>query len=83
MKQFYLYILASKNNGTLYIGVTNDLIKRIYEYKKNSLDGFTKKYSVHNLVYYEEYPDTVSAVTGVKTNEKMETTMENRTYRKA
>ena len=52
-KQYYVYILASKRNGTLYIGVTSDLLKRVYEHKKNLVDGFTKKYNVHKLVYYE------------------------------
>ena len=47
----YTYILTSKKNGTLYIGVTNNLIKRIYEHKNNLVDGFTKKYGVHYLVY--------------------------------
>lgn len=54
-KQYYVYILASKRNGTLYIGVTNNLIRRIYEHKNNTVKGFTMKYNVHNLVYYEEY----------------------------
>jgi len=53
MKPAYVYILASKKNGTLYIGVTSDLIKRIYEHKNGLVDGFTKKYKVHLLVYYE------------------------------
>ena len=53
MKQSYIYIMASKINGTLYIGVTRDLIKRVYEHKNNLTDGFTKRYQVHNLVYYE------------------------------
>ncbi len=54
MNSYYVYILASKYNGTLYIGVTNDLERRIYEHKENLVDGFTKKYHIHILVYYEE-----------------------------
>ncbi len=53
MKQYYVYILASKKNGTLYIGVTSDLVKRIYEHKNNLVEGFSKEYNVHSLVYYE------------------------------
>jgi len=52
-KQFYVYILASRKNGTLYIGVTSNLVKRIYEHKNDLVEGFTQKYSVHHLVYYE------------------------------
>ncbi len=70
MKQYYLYILASKKNGTLYIGITNDLVRRIYEHKNNLIDGFTKKYNVHNLVYYEESPDAISAITREKQMKK-------------
>ena len=62
MKQYYLYILASKKNGTLYIGVTGDLIKRIYEHKQNVIEGFTQKYNVHHLVYYEVYQDVEEAI---------------------
>jgi len=62
MKIYYVYILASNRNGTLYIGVTNDLLKRVYEHKNNLIDGFTKKYSVHRLVYYEQCPDVESAL---------------------
>ena len=58
----YTYILTSKKNGTLYIGVTNNLIKRIYEHKNNLVDGFTKKYGVHYLVYFEEYQDITEAI---------------------
>jgi putative endonuclease len=47
---YYVYILASKRNGTLYIGATFDLINRIYEHKNDFVDGFTKKYGVHTLV---------------------------------
>jgi putative endonuclease len=62
MKSYYVYIMASKRNGTLYIGVTNDLLKRVYEHKNNFVDGFTKKYSVHSLVYFEQYDDIESAI---------------------
>lgn len=50
---YYVYIMASKRNGTLYIGVTSDLAKRVYEHKNDFVDGFTKRYGVHTLVYYE------------------------------
>jgi putative endonuclease len=53
----YIYILASQRNGTLYIGVTTDLKKRVWEHKNNVIDGFTKKYGVHDLVYFEVYDD--------------------------
>jgi len=61
-KQYYVYILASKKNGTLYIGVTNNLIKRTYEHKNDFVEGFTKKYNVHLLVYYEIYDDVKEAI---------------------
>ena len=50
---YYVYILANKPNGTLYIGVTNDLVRRVYEHKTDAVDGFTKRYAVHRLVYFE------------------------------
>ena len=59
MRPFYVYILASKRIGTLYVGVTNDLVRRIYEHKSGLVEGFTKKYGVHQLVYYEEF-DSIS-----------------------
>lgn len=62
MRTYYVYILASKRNGTLYIGVTNDLKRRIYEHKNNLIEGFTKKYHVHLLVYFEETTDVGSAL---------------------
>ena len=58
----YVYLLASKKNGTLYIGVTSDIIKRVYEHKNKSADGFTEKYDVSLLVYYEIFDDIVSAI---------------------
>ncbi len=66
MKGFYVYILSSKRNGTLYTGVTSDLIKRIYEHKNNLADGFTKEYTVHRLVWYELHETADSAITREK-----------------
>ena len=62
MKSYYVYILASKKNGTLYVGVTNDLIRRVDEHKQDRIEGFTKKYKVHLLVYVEETNDVNSAL---------------------
>jgi len=58
--------MASKPNGTLYIGATSDLVKRVWEHKNNSVDGFTNKYEVHRLVYYELHGDMLSAITREK-----------------
>jgi len=66
MKQYYVYILASKKNGVLYIGITSGLVKRVYEHKNNLIIGFTKKYHVHKLVYYEEINDVYTAITREK-----------------
>jgi putative endonuclease len=65
-KQPTVYILASRRNGTLYIGVTSDLVKRAWEHKNGATDGFTKKYGVHTLVYFELFEDMVSAITREK-----------------
>ncbi len=62
MKQPAIYILTSSKNGTLYIGVTSDLPKRIYEHKNQLIDGFTKKYNISMLVYYELYDDMTTAI---------------------
>ena len=62
MKSNYVYILASKKNGTLYIGVTNNLKRRMFEHKEGLRKGFTKKYNVHMLVYYEEINNIRSAI---------------------
>ena len=59
---YYVYILASKRNGTLYIGVTNDLERRLYEHKNNLVEGFTSRYNVHRLVYYEDVNNIQSAL---------------------
>ena len=58
----YVYILASRRNGTLYVGVTGDLIKRIYEHKSEKYGGFTKKYKVKDLVYYEIFDEITEAI---------------------
>ena len=62
MKSYYIYIMASRRNGTLYIGITNDIVRRVYEHKNNFIDGFTSKYGIHNLVYYEQFDNIESAI---------------------
>ncbi|NLF00772.1 MAG: GIY-YIG nuclease family protein [Anaerolineales bacterium] len=57
-----VYILASRRNGTLYVGVTSDLRKRVWQHKNGELGGFTQKYGVHMLVYYETYVDMTEAI---------------------
>jgi len=59
---YYVYILASGKNGTLYIGITNDLMRRLYEHKNSLIKGFTNKYKVNNLVYFEETNDISEAI---------------------
>jgi putative endonuclease len=66
VKQPAVYILASKQNGTLYIGVTSDLVKRIWEHKSDAVDGFTKQYGVHRLIYYELHSGMAFAITREK-----------------
>ncbi len=61
-KQFYVYILATKRNGTFYIGVTSDLVKRIGEHKNEVAEGFTKKHGIKTLVYYEVFGDAENAI---------------------
>ena len=61
-RQPCVYIMASQRNGTLYIGVTSNLIKRIWEHKRNVVEGFTKKYGVHTLVWYEAHETMDSAI---------------------
>jgi putative endonuclease len=62
MKQPAVYILASQRNGTLYIGVTSDLVQRVWQHKNDVVEGFTKKYAVHSLVYYELHDDMENAI---------------------
>jgi putative endonuclease len=62
MKPFFVYILASKRNGTLYIGMTNDLIRRTLEHKNDLIPGFSKKHKTHLLVFYEIFHDPENAI---------------------
>ena len=61
-KASYVYILASQQNGTLYIGITSDLVKRVWEHKNKVAPGFAAQYNVNKLVYYEQHSDIVEAI---------------------
>ena len=65
-KKFYVYILASKRNGTLYTGVTSNLIKRVWQHKHEVIQGFTRKYNIKTLVYYEVHENAESAISREK-----------------
>ena len=65
-KQPAVYILTSKRNGTLYTGVTSDLAKRIWQHRNKQVDGFSKNYETHSLVYYELHDEMLSAITREK-----------------
>ncbi|MBV8062329.1 MAG: GIY-YIG nuclease family protein [Nevskia sp.] len=65
-KAFCVYILASARNGTLYVGVTSNLIGRVWQHKNDEADGFTKKYRVHTLVWFEQHENAESAITREK-----------------
>ena len=65
-KNFYIYIMANKHNTTLYTGVTNNLIRRVYEHKSKLVDGFTKRYNVDKLVYFEMFDRAEDAITREK-----------------
>jgi putative endonuclease len=70
LRQPAVYVLASKRNGTLYIGVTSDLVKRAWEHENGITGGFTRKYGIHRLVYYELFEDMISAITREKQMKK-------------
>ena len=73
-----VYLLASKRNGTLYIGVTSNLPARIWQHKNDQIEGFTKKHQVHQLVYFEMHEEMTAAIQREKQLKKMATTVENR-----
>ena len=62
MKNPTVYLLASQKNGTLYVGVTSDLVNRVWQHRTDEMDGFSKKYNVHLLVWYEQHPSMESAI---------------------
>jgi putative endonuclease len=62
MKQFYVYIMSNRKDGTLYTGMTNDLERRVFEHKKKLYEGFTKKYNLTKLVYFEDTNSALSAI---------------------
>jgi putative endonuclease len=62
MMSYFVYLLASRYHGTLYLGVTNDLARRVGEYRSGSIRGFTSKYGVNRLVWYEDYPQVAEAI---------------------
>ncbi len=61
-RQFYIYIMTNKRNTVLYTGVTNDLLRRVFEHREKLVEGFTKKYNIAKLVYYEVFIDAESAI---------------------
>ena len=63
---YYVYLLASQRNGTLYLGVTSDLVRRVYQHKTKAMPGFTSRYHVGKLVWFECYDDPVTAITREK-----------------
>ncbi|MBW1705174.1 MAG: GIY-YIG nuclease family protein [Deltaproteobacteria bacterium] len=69
-KHFYVYILASKRNGTLYIGVTSNIVQRVWQHRNKMVEGFTQKYGVNDLVYYEVHANAESAITREKQMKK-------------
>ncbi len=64
--EYFVYLMASGKNGTLYVGVTNDLVRRVYEHKNGEVAGFTSRYAVHQLVWFESTPSIDSAITREK-----------------
>jgi putative endonuclease len=61
-RSYYVYILANRIGGTLYIGVTSDLVRRVYEHREKQVEGYTKKYGVDKLVYFEQFHDAENAI---------------------
>ena len=82
MKKYYVYILTNKNNNVLYTGITNEIERRIYEHKNKLVDGFTKKYNLKKLVYFEETNDVVSALQREKQLKKWSRTWKMRLIEK-
>src|SRR5260370_41930159 len=66
MMAYYVYLLASKKHGTLYLGVTNDIVRRVHQHRTKAVGGFTARYDVHRLVWFEIYDDAITAITREK-----------------
>lgn len=80
---YYVYLLASERNGTLYLGVTRDLVRRIYQHKTKVTPGFTSKYGVHKLVWFETYDDPTNAIAREKNIKKWRRTWKMRLIEKS
>ena len=74
---YYVYILASRKHGTLYIGVTNDLVRRVYQHKTHAARGFTSRYGIHLLVWFECYDDVLNAIAWEKEPQEVAAGMED------
>ena len=70
MKNYWVYIICSQRNGTLYIGITNNLSRRIYEHREKMVPGFTAKYTIDQLVYFEQFENVADALRREKTLKK-------------
>ncbi len=77
-KNYYVYLITNWNNKVLYVGVTNNLLRRIYEHKNKLLNGFTEKYNVNKLVYFEQTNDVLAAITREKEIKKWRREKKNR-----
>jgi putative endonuclease len=77
-KSYYVYLLTNWNNKVMYVGITNDLVRRIYEHKEKFVKGFTEKYNVTKLVYYEQTPDISEALNREKEIKKWRREKKNR-----
>ena len=75
---FYVYCMANRRNGTLYLGVTNDLVRRVYQHKTKALGDFTAQYGVNQLVWYECYDDAITAIARGKGTQEMAPRVEAR-----
>jgi len=78
----YVYILTTKNNKMLYIGVTNDLVRRVYEHKEGLVEGFTKHFNIKKLVYYESFPTIMHAIKREKVLKEWNRSWKNRLINK-
>jgi putative endonuclease len=77
-RDFYVYIAVNRHNNVMYVGVTNDLIRRMYEHRSGLISGFTKRYNIHKLVYFEYTNDSISAISREKEIKKWRREKKNR-----